>query len=506
MIPALLNDAPAPKMTSASRFDSDRFTDRTRDRYTDRAMAPDDDRPAGGFASAMAESGQKDSPVDRGPRGADGPEARPKAGADSDTASDPAAAENATPGEAAMAPGKPNQPPGAGAGKEPPAALAPRAEAAARARAKGQTTALQAGAGADIAEKVTADGSKVAQNRASDIAAESAAKLPTSETLRTAVDRARDDAGSTARRNPGMAPGAQFAGPATTQAGVVPGGDVSALALQAAKAPGGALAGSGAGAGKTPRAGGVAAAAEGAAGQVAWPEGPDPRAAEGRESLRAGGPQAQTGASGAAITAGAATAGAPPPAVALAQAQAQAEARAQVVEAETGRLPGAPGALGAEPDFAAQFLAPDRQAVVASTATAAPPTAGAETARQIASQIGLAVTQQGGKTVEIALHPEELGRVRFSLTAGDGTVMMALQADRAETQDLLRRHIDVLAAELRALGYENLQFSFDGSAQGGDRQDDPADPVTTTASAEDTDLPASAARVLPGGTGLDLRL
>jgi hypothetical protein len=35
-----------------------------------------------------------------------------------------------------------------------------------------------------------------------------------------------------------------------------------------------------------------------------------------------------------------------------------------------------------------------------------------------------------------------------------------VQAARAETNDLLRRHIEVLAKEFQDLGFENLEFSF----------------------------------------------
>jgi len=83
-----------------------------------------------------------------------------------------------------------------------------------------------------------------------------------------------------------------------------------------------------------------------------------------------------------------------------------------------------------------------------------------EMARQVASQIGMAVTNATGKTTEISLNPEELGRVRLSLSATDGVITLNVLAERAETQDLLRRHIDQLAQEFRALGYSSITFSF----------------------------------------------
>jgi len=83
-----------------------------------------------------------------------------------------------------------------------------------------------------------------------------------------------------------------------------------------------------------------------------------------------------------------------------------------------------------------------------------------EMARQVASQIGMAVTNATGKMTEISLNPEELGRVRLSLSATDGVITLNVLAERAETQDLLRRHIDQLAQEFRALGYSSITFSF----------------------------------------------
>lgn len=88
------------------------------------------------------------------------------------------------------------------------------------------------------------------------------------------------------------------------------------------------------------------------------------------------------------------------------------------------------------------------------------------------------------RPVELTLSPEELGRVRMTFTTGDGALTMTLVADRPETLDLLRRHIDVLAQDFRDLGFANLSFSF---AQGDDS------PPPETVAAADTDAPAAAA-------------
>ncbi len=70
-----------------------------------------------------------------------------------------------------------------------------------------------------------------------------------------------------------------------------------------------------------------------------------------------------------------------------------------------------------------------------------------------------------GQPVEVTLTPEELGRVRMTLTTTDGGLTLSLVADRPETLALMRRHIDQLAQDFRDLGFQNLSFSF---AQGRD--------------------------------------
>lgn len=68
--------------------------------------------------------------------------------------------------------------------------------------------------------------------------------------------------------------------------------------------------------------------------------------------------------------------------------------------------------------------------------------------------------------VEVTLSPEELGKVRFSILGAEGQMSVQIVAERAETLDLLRRHIDVLEAELRQQGYDGVSFSF-GQGGGG---------------------------------------
>jgi hypothetical protein len=131
--------------------------------------------------------------------------------------------------------------------------------------------------------------------------------------------------------------------------------------------------------------------------------------------------------------------------------------------------------------------------------------AGPETARHAAQQIATAIIQGNGKSTEIALNPEELGRVRLKMTAVDGAMTLVILADRPETQELMRRHIDVLAQEFRALGYDSISFSFSAEGQSGraDNSEGSSDEgqFGTVQHVETEELTAP-----PPTTGLDLRL
>ena len=88
--------------------------------------------------------------------------------------------------------------------------------------------------------------------------------------------------------------------------------------------------------------------------------------------------------------------------------------------------------------------------------------------RQAAQSVAHAIRQMEGGSVEIALSPEELGHIRLLLRDHTtATPTVTLHADRAETLDLMRRHIDILAQDLRDMGYRDVSFSFGGQAHDG---------------------------------------
>jgi hypothetical protein len=145
----------------------------------------------------------------------------------------------------------------------------------------------------------------------------------------------------------------------------------------------------------------------------------------------------------------------------------------------------------------------ERQVTTGQTLAPVSTPAGAETGRQVAHQIAVAITNQQGRMTEIALNPEELGRVRLSMTVVDSTINLSVLAERPETNDLLRRHIDALAQEFRALGYDNITFSFGEEAQK-QRDAEPAPDHSATDSVEQSERPMQT--TTQSTTGLDLRL
>mgnify|MGYP001799943668 CR=1 FL=1 len=124
-------------------------------------------------------------------------------------------------------------------------------------------------------------------------------------------------------------------------------------------------------------------------------------------------------------------------------------------------------------------------------------------ARHAAHQMAAAVVQQQGRMTEIALNPEELGRVRLVMTAVDAAITLTVAAERPETADLLRRHIDVLTQEFRALGYEDINFSFGSESQSDADPEERMDGFAAEVS--DPDVPLIQPATTPM-SGLDLRL
>lgn len=133
-----------------------------------------------------------------------------------------------------------------------------------------------------------------------------------------------------------------------------------------------------------------------------------------------------------------------------------------------------------------------------------------EVMRHVAQQLTDAARQMPDRPVELSLNPEELGRVRLTFTTTDAGLHVAVIAERGETMDLLRRHIESLAQDFRDLGYRDVKFDFSGNGARSDAntsgnenadQDQSNDP---DAAPQDIDAPIQLS--LEPSAGLDLRL
>ncbi|WP_370304228.1 flagellar hook-length control protein FliK [Pseudooceanicola sp.] len=113
--------------------------------------------------------------------------------------------------------------------------------------------------------------------------------------------------------------------------------------------------------------------------------------------------------------------------------------------------------------------------------------------------------RQPERAVEISLHPRELGRVHMALAVSEHGMTLTITADRPETLDLMRRHIDQLAQEFRQLGQNEVGFAFrqgDADRQPGQDQNAVAGPLA--GDAKEVAEPLHPGPVVHAG--LDLRL
>ena len=139
-----------------------------------------------------------------------------------------------------------------------------------------------------------------------------------------------------------------------------------------------------------------------------------------------------------------------------------------------------------------------------------------ETPRLVAVQLAEAIATKGERNIEVALSPEELGRVKMRLSTSEAGVSVLITTERPETQDMMRRHIDQLAEEFRRMGFEDISFEFSsegfaGEAGGDGLQDDSTGAGGHAWSEGATEAEESIAKQAQqnlrlGDTGLDMRI
>ncbi|WP_422030091.1 flagellar hook-length control protein FliK [Roseovarius sp.] len=124
----------------------------------------------------------------------------------------------------------------------------------------------------------------------------------------------------------------------------------------------------------------------------------------------------------------------------------------------------------AEPDRepAAQVHgeAPTVMRATAVTPGTPPPPAPTQGTPPQVMQVSAAIRGGLEGSVDIHLNPAELGKVRILLTPSETGILVNVMADRPETLDLLRRHVDLLAQDFRDIGYDDASFSFGAGGQG----------------------------------------
>jgi hypothetical protein len=123
-------------------------------------------------------------------------------------------------------------------------------------------------------------------------------------------------------------------------------------------------------------------------------------------------------------------------------------------------------------------------------------------ARQIFQQIGMAITQTGNGTTEITFNPEELGRVRLTVSHAESGPTVIITAERPDVLDLMRRHIGSLGLDLAQAGLGQATFTFGEHSQ----QGPPSDAVPEPSHDESDDLQPFVSPTSVAGSGLDLRL
>lgn len=161
----------------------------------------------------------------------------------------------------------------------------------------------------------------------------------------------------------------------------------------------------------------------------------------------------------------------------------------------------------------AWHLTADTGAVRGEAAVPAPAQPQAAAPQAVVSQLAVAIGRASDRRVEIRLDPPELGRVQIHLTPVDGGLQAMVLSDRPETNDLLRRHAELLARELNAAGYGSVSLDFAAGgetpahdAPRGDRAHATAAPVSGAVSEAAAAVAlAPAPRRTPSG-GLDIRL
>ncbi|MEO0667847.1 MAG: flagellar hook-length control protein FliK [Pseudomonadota bacterium] len=129
-------------------------------------------------------------------------------------------------------------------------------------------------------------------------------------------------------------------------------------------------------------------------------------------------------------------------------------------------------------------------------ATTALITQRADVPPHVAQQLATAMQRSPDKSVEIALNPPELGRVRMVMNASEAGVAVQVLTERTDTLDLMRRNIDELGRALSDLGYEDISFSF-GQGDGREAEAETDDRTAGMIQLDAEDISPTASLITP---------
>jgi len=84
--------------------------------------------------------------------------------------------------------------------------------------------------------------------------------------------------------------------------------------------------------------------------------------------------------------------------------------------------------------------------------------------QSLAAQISSRTSGTGDRELHLRLDPPELGSVRISLSGTEGHLTATVTAERADVDQLLRRHAQDLEGALADAGYEGVNIDFGSGA------------------------------------------
>ena len=129
--------------------------------------------------------------------------------------------------------------------------------------------------------------------------------------------------------------------------------------------------------------------------------------------------------------------------------------------------------------------------------------------QQVAAQLSGVLVNVSDKGTELALAPEELGRVSLRLepdAANPDRMTILINVERPETLELFRRHAGELADAIKAAGYSGADIGFGQQGQGGSPDHKPDENAFGSGQPPEDQTPVTPPRRDVVGATLDLRL